>query len=178
MKSIRILLLFLSAFVAAVFLTLPHANAQVSGKAFEGFQGNSKDPIQIEADELEVLDAKNKAIFTGNVKVRQGTSLITTSTLTVHYAKGGGGGQGDIERLVMSGGLIVTSQENTVTANDGVYTVKTDIVVLTGNVVISQCGNVAKGKKLVANLKTNKAKLSGGRVGAMFSPGSKKGECK
>ncbi len=172
MKTFRTFFILLPALLISAFLFAAPASAQVSGKAFEGFQGNSKDPIQIEADELEVLDAQSKAIFSGNVKVRQGTSLITTSKLTVLYSKSGTGGQGDIEKLVMSGGLIVTSKENTVTAKDGVYTVKTEIVVLTGKVVISQGKNIAKGDKLIANLKTNTANLSGGRVGAIFTPGS------
>ena len=174
MKTFRTFFILLPALLISAVLIATPVIAQVSGKAFEGFQGNSKDPIQIEADELEVLDAEHKAVFKGNVKVRQGTSLITTSKLTVLYTNSGGGGQGDIEKLIMSGGLIVTSKENTVTAQDGVYTVKTEVVVLTGKVVISQGKNIAKGNKLVANLKTNKAHLSGGRVGAIFTPGSVK----
>ncbi|NKB54299.1 MAG: lipopolysaccharide transport periplasmic protein LptA [Rhizobiaceae bacterium] len=160
--------------LAACFATA--AQAQVSGQAFEGFRGNSKDPVQIEADQLEVLDAEAKAIFEGNVKVRQGTSLITTARLEVKYLKGSKGGQNDIEKLTMTGGLIATSKENTVTAEKGTYRVKTEDIVLTGNVVVSQGANVASGCKLVANLKTNQAKLEacagGGRVKSVFTPGT------
>lgn len=152
------------------------ALAQVSGQAFEGFRGNSKDPVQIEADQLEVIDEKAQAIFKGNVKVRQGSSLISTSRLTVTYAKGGNGGQNDIKQLDMTGGLIVTSNANTVTADQGTYHVETENIVLTGKVVVSQGPNVASGCKLVANLKTNQAKLEackgGGRVRSVFTPGS------
>ena len=151
--------------------------AQVSGKAFEGFRGNSSDPVQIEADELEVLDAQAKAVFKGNVKVRQGTSLITTKKLVVKYAKGSAGGQNDIDQLDMSGGLIATSKENTVTADVGTYFVKTEKIILSGKVVISQGANVASGCKLLANLKTNQATLQackgGGRVKSVFTPGKK-----
>ncbi len=174
MNILRLLSLAGMAIIAVTFLAPPPAHAQVSGKAFEGFQGNSKDPVQIEADKLEVLDTQSKAIFLGNVKVRQGSSLITTSKLTVHYQKGSDGGQGDMKKLVMSGGLVVTSKQNTVTADRGTYNVKTEIVVLTGKVVISQGKNIAKGDKLIANLKTNKATLSGGRVKSIFTPGSTK----
>lgn len=172
MKSIIIKLLF-----AALLAFAPQAAfAQVSGQAFAGFSGNSKDPVQIEADELEVLDAENRAVFVGNVKVRQGSSLITTSKLVVVYKKGGGGGQNDIDRLIMSGGLIATSKENTVTANKGTYFVATEKIILEGKVVISQGENVATGCKLNANLKTNQAALSackgGGRVSTVFRPGS------
>ncbi len=160
-------------------LMVSQAFAQASGKAFEGFSSNSKDPVQIEADELEVLDGQSKAVFRGNVKVRQGSSLITTSQLIVTYAKGGGGGQGDIEKLNLRGGLIVTSKDNTAEADKGTYNVKTEDVLLEGNVVVSQGGNIATGCKLTANLKTNKATLhscprTGGRVKSVFTPGSQK----
>ena len=147
----------LSALLMMMFVTA--AQAQVSGQAFEGFRGNSKDPVQIEADQLEVLDGEARAVFKGNVKVRQGSSLITTSRLDVRYLKGSAGGQNDIERLIMTGGLIATSKDNTVTAEKGTYEVQTENIVLTGKVVVSQGDSVATGCKLVANLRTKQARL-------------------
>ena len=135
------------------------AHSQVSGKAFEGFKQNSKDPIQIEADSLQVLDGKNKAIFKGRVKVRQGSSTITTNLLTVSYGRKAGGGQGDVERLDLSGNVTVTSGANRATADKGSYVVKTEDVLLVGNVLVSQGNNVARGCKLVANLKSSVAEL-------------------
>lgn len=166
------------ALTTLTFTTPHHARAQVSGQAFEGFRANSNDPVQIEADELEVIDAQAKAVFKGNVKVRQGSSVITTSRLVVEYKRGtaGANGQGDIDRLIMTGGLIVTSKENTVTADKGTYNVPTEKVVLEGNIVISQGENIASGCKLLADLKTNQATLaackSGGRVSTVFKPGA------
>lgn len=155
------------------------ALAQVSGAAFDGFRSNGKDPIQIEADSLEVLDEQNKAVFNGNVVVVQGKSTMTTSKLIVTYGAGGDGGQRDVQQLDMSGGLVATSEENTVTADAGTYVTATEQIVLTGKVVISQgSDNVAQGCKLVANLNNNKARLtacggsSGGRVSTIFTPGS------
>lgn len=160
-----------------VWLLPVAAFAQVSGAAFQGFNSSSKDPVQIEADELEVIDAEAKAIFKGNVKVRQGSSTITTSRLVVEYVKGAGGQQNDIDRLIMSGGLVATSQDNTVSASKGIYQVARERIELEGKVVISQGENVATGCKLNANLKTNQAVLSackgsGGRVSTVFRPGS------
>ncbi|MEP0940206.1 MAG: LptA/OstA family protein [Rhizobiaceae bacterium] len=167
---------FCTALFMMLFATVTYA--QVSGQAFEGFRGNGKDPVQIEADQLEVIDGEAKAIFKGNVKVRQGSSLITTSRLIVKYVQGGGGGQNDIDRLDMVGGLIATSKENTVTAEKGTFYVQTENIILTGDVVVSQGTNVATGCKLVANLKTNQARLEacqgGGRVKSIFTPGAKK----
>lgn len=168
---------YLIAMLTAIVFAAPAsvAMAQVSGKAFEGFRGNSKDPIQIDADQLEVEDGNAKAVFTGNVKVRQGKSLITTDKLIVHYTKNGAGGQEDIEKLELFGNMIATSEKNTASADEGVYFVKSEDIVLTGKVVVSQGPNIAKGCKLLANLKTNVAKIQscgGGRVSTVFQPGS------
>ncbi|MEM8749154.1 MAG: LptA/OstA family protein [Pseudomonadota bacterium] len=163
----------------AAMATLNAAQAQVSGEAFSGFRQNSSDPIQIEADELEVIDSQSKAIYRGNVKVRQGPSLITTSNLEVRYRRGGNGGQGDIDRLILTGGVVATSNNNKVSANSGTFFVRTEEIVLSGDVVISQGDNVAAGCELKANLKTNVANLSAcnsgstpGRVKTVFTPGS------
>lgn len=157
---------------------LPAAFAQVSGRAFEGFRGNNKDPIQIDADRLEVEDDKSRLTYIGNVEVRQGTSLIVTGKLVVEYDKNGNGGQNDIKRLLLSGGVVATSQDNTATSDSAAYNVRTEDIVMEGNVVVSQGPNVAKGCRLIANLKTNVAtikscgKSGGGRVKSVFTPGS------
>lgn len=165
----------------AIMVLSTHASfAQVSGRAFDGFGGNSKAPINIESDQLNVEDSKARATFQGNVLVRQGASVIKTKKLVVHYKRGSEGSQGDIERLVLSGGLVVTSGKNRASANDGTYNVQTEDIVLVGDVVVSQGKSVATGCKLVANLKTDVAKLSAckktngksGRVKSVFTPGS------
>jgi len=172
-KMIAIVILSLMAFATSVGLSY----AQVSGQAFQGFRGNSKAPIQIDADSLEVEDGNAKAVFKGNVRVRQGKSLITTDKLVVHYVKNSAGGQNDIEKLELFGNMVATSEKNTASADKGVYFVKTEDIILNGNVVVSQGPNIAKGCKLLANLKTNVAKIlacsgGGGRVSTVFSPGS------
>ena len=159
----------------AVAAPMTVAFSQVSGKAFEGFRGSSDEPIQIDADSLEVEDGNAKAVFTGNVKIRQGKSLITTDKLVVHYEKGSSGGQNDIEKLELFGNMVATSEENTASSDEGFYVVKSEDIVLAGNVVVSQGPNIAKGCKLLANLKTNIAKfvkVPGCRIGTVFSPGS------
>ena len=161
------------ALLALCFAVTP-ALSQVTGQAFEGFRQNSNDPIQIEADALQVQDGKNKATFKGRVKVRQGTSTITTDKLVVTYGRNNGGGQGDVERLDLTGNVVVTSGQNVATGDKGHYIVKTERAVLEGNVVVSQGESAATGCRLVANLQTNVAQLDscGRRVKTIFKPGS------
>src|ERR1700754_105261 len=67
-----------------------------------GLRLNGNEPIEIESDKLEVREAESKAIFTGNVSVTQGPTIMKSGTMTVYYAKDGGSaatGSSNIERL-------------------------------------------------------------------------------
>lgn len=166
-------------------LTSAAAQAPGSG-AFSGFQSNSDDPIQIEADRLEVQDEKAEAIFKGNVKVVQGTTVLTTKVLRVYYLRNGEqtspGQNSQIERLVVSGGVHIRTEDQVATADSGSFNMKTEMVELVGNVVLIQGENIAKGCKLIANLKTGVSQLesrdcpgskeSGGRIKILLTPSS------
>src|SRR6202035_252712 len=66
-----------------------HAGAQsaVTGvpNAMQGFSQNRDQPIQIESATLEMRDKKKEATFSGNVKVIQGDTTMTSKTLVVFY---------------------------------------------------------------------------------------------
>src|SRR4051794_26974754 len=59
--------------------------------ALQGFSQNRDQPIQIEAASLEMRDKKKEATFTGNVKVVQGDTTMTSKTLVVFYDSAGSG---------------------------------------------------------------------------------------
>src|SRR4249920_3765823 len=64
-----------------------HAQGAMSGvpNAMQGFSQNRDQPIQIEAATLEMRDKKKEATFSGNVKVVQGDTTMTSKTLVVFY---------------------------------------------------------------------------------------------
>ena len=51
----------------------------------QGFSQNRDQPIQIDAATLEMRDKKKEATFSGNVKVVQGDTTMTSKTLVVFY---------------------------------------------------------------------------------------------
>jgi lipopolysaccharide export system protein LptA len=63
------------------------AQSSVQGvpNAMQGFSQNRDQPIQIEAAALEMRDKKKEATFSGNVKVVQGDTTMTSKTLVVYY---------------------------------------------------------------------------------------------
>ena len=49
-----------------------------------GLSSDRQQPMMIEADRVELDDAKGVSIYRGRVKVAQGTLLLTGETMTVH----------------------------------------------------------------------------------------------
>src|ERR1700712_4487102 len=58
--------------------------------AMQGFSQNRDQPIQIEAASLEMRDKKKEATFSGNVKVVQGDTTMTSKTLVAFYDQNAG----------------------------------------------------------------------------------------
>ena len=90
--------------------------AQDSVSALKGH--DSKAPIDLSADRIEVQDRADRAIFAGNVVVRQGELTLRTARLTVAYASENGI---DINRLDASGGVTVTSPSETARGDFAIY---------------------------------------------------------
>jgi lipopolysaccharide export system protein LptA len=144
------------------------AHAQNFGGAFDGM-ANSSEPIQIEANSLEVEDGKGTAVFSGKVEVVQGSTILNTSRLFVEYARdssGRAGPGGNVNRIEASGGVAVRSRDQHATAQRAEVDMRTQIAKLTGDVAVSQGNNVIRGCVVTLNMKTNNidVKPCGGRV--------------
>lgn len=156
--------------VASLIMIEPAA-AQNLGGAFDGMR-NSDDPIQIQADRLEVADQKGTAVFSGNVEIVQGSTLMKTSKLLVYYAKdsqGNSGPGGNVQRIEATGGVAVRSKDQHASANKAVVNMVTQIATLNGNVAVSQGTNIIQGCLVTVNMKTNDINVEpcagkGGRV--------------
>ncbi|SDM18766.1 lipopolysaccharide export system protein LptA [Methylobacterium phyllostachyos] len=165
---------------------------------FGNIGGSGKDPIKIDADRLDVFDRENKAIFAGNVVAVQGDSTIRCSTMTVYYkrgkdspgkdAKGAVKDEGTeaaaprnpaengIQKVDCAGPVTVVQKDQVATGDHAVFDQDAKRIVLTGNVVLSQCQNVTRGQRLVYDMNTGRANMdpvAGGRVSALFVPGEK-----
>ena len=104
--SARISLLSCLAATAGVFALLMAAmgpqQAMAQAKArggnasspLGGLGGDSKEPIKIDADKLDVLDKENRAVFSGNVVAVQGETTVRCTVMTVFYEGRGGQGAG------------------------------------------------------------------------------------
>lgn len=154
-------------FVAALAALAAGPAAAQSGQGqFAGLQLSGDQPIQIESDKLEVHESDNIAIFSGNVAVTQGKTLLKAGKMTVYYAKGGEGsattGSANIERLVVDDKVYVKSQTQVATGDQGTFDMKSETLVLSGKeVVLTDGPNVLVGCKLTVQMKSGLAHVEG-----------------
>src|SRR4029077_19172164 len=73
--------------IGVMLIAVAHAQSTVQGvpNAMQGFSQNRDQPIKIEAASLEMRDKQKEATFTGNVKVVQGDTTMTSKILVVFY---------------------------------------------------------------------------------------------
>jgi len=170
---------FLAALaVAALALAPQPSRGQDFGAAFGGFDTGSEDPIQIEADRLEVRDPEKLAIYTGNVKVRQGGTPMDAPELKVFYQQGGpepGAPGSQVTRIEAGPNVLVSSDKQTASGNQAVLDMAQEVITISGNVILTQGENIVRGERLVVNLKTKQGRMEGGRVQTLITPGGSGG---
>lgn len=175
-----------TALAAGLSLTLAAAalaqGAAPSGGSsrMTGMKLSNDQPIQIESDKLEIKDPQSKAIFTGNVKVVQGTTTLQGGTMTVFYKSGGGSissGNADIDRIEVNDKVFLSSGTQQATADKGTFDMTRQTFVLEGKkVVLSEGKNVFVGCRLNVQMDSGEAQLEscGGRVQIQLDPQSRK----
>ena len=148
-------------FVIACGQAIAQSAVQGVPNAMQGFSQNRDQPIQIEAATLEMRDKKKEATFSGNVKVVQGDTTMTSKVLVVFYesaqapaaapagntkaaaktapapapiqsATPGPGGSSQIRRLEAKGNVVVTQKDQVVTGESAVFDTKTNLVTMVG----------------------------------------------
>ncbi len=161
---------------------------QTGGQTVGGFGRDARQPIDVNADQLDVHDAVKTARFSGNVVATQGDSTLKSPELTVTYEGKGAGAQlgtaakGDAEasrlsRLVAKNGAVITAAGDRRIGSDTVdFDAKADTALFTGNVVVNQGRNVLGGRRLFVDRKVGRSRLESpaeagqpaGRITATF----------
>jgi lipopolysaccharide export system protein LptA len=194
--------------LAVVAASNAHAQGAMSGvpNAMQGFTQNRDQPIQIEAASLEVRDKSKEATFSGNVKVVQGDTTMTSKTLVVFYeekaqqpsspppakkaaaksasgapmqsAQPGPGGSSSIKRLEARGNVVVTQKDQVVTGETAIFDTKANLITMQGGIVLTQCSNVLRGDRLKVDMTTGVSRVESdsGKVQGLFIQGQGQGQ--
>lgn len=142
-------------------LLLVLMTSTASAQALKGHDANA--PVDVDADRIEVQDRADRAIFSGNVKVRQGGLALDAARLTVAYTRAGGGPT--IQRLDASGGVSVRSASESATGNFAIYDLNRRLITMIGGVTLVQGANTVRGGRLVIDLDSGRSVIDGAAAG-------------
>jgi lipopolysaccharide export system protein LptA len=190
----------LCAFGAVAFFAAADAGAQSTTSTMPGLALSKDQPIQIESDKLEIHDQESQAVFTGNVKVVQGTTTMQAGKMTVFYKKKQPAdanakpaeenpvakaakeqnqslvsGDANIDHILVTDKVYLVSGTQTATAEDGSFDMANQLAILKGKkVVLTDGPNVFTGCQLTVHMATGEAQLDscGGRVQIQLDPKS------
>ena len=138
--------------------------------AIPGQTQTKKNKVNIESDQMELFESKNKAVFRGNVRARQNDVRLNSTNLIATFAKTKNGGTDVTWLETTGGGVKIITPSQTITGDRMKMNVKANTAVVRGKVTVTQGTSVVKGELLNLNLNTNEAKFSGGRVKFNFEP--------
>jgi lipopolysaccharide export system protein LptA len=161
-------------FATAVLLAAQQAAAQLAT--------NSYSPVDITADELEVVQGECVSIWKGSAEALQDTSRLRADVLRAFFvpkpkaaapATAGastGSACGDLLRMEAEGSVYYVTPDQRVRSNRAVYEANTDTITMTGDVVAVQGQNVLRGDRMVFNTKSGQGQMIGGGKGGKSRP--------
>lgn len=142
----------------------------------QALAGDRQQQIELEADRAELDKSKGVSIYTGNVRVAQGSLLLTGDRVTVYLT------EGKPDRLVAEGQPARFKQRPDGKPNDVVATARQlehmmnqDVLKLTGNAVVVQAGDRFSGDEMSYDMARDRvtahtAKGSKSRVKMIIQP--------
>lgn len=162
----RLLLSLLLALAVPPAFVQP-VSAQEATISFGPMTQDTSLPVEIKADTLSVNNADGSAVFTGNVLVGQGEMRLTAAEVRVEYAADSRA----IRRLHATGGVTIASAKDAAESREAVYEIGTGLVVMTGDVLLTQGNSALSGQKLTIRMKSGTGVMEGG-VSTTFLPGA------
>ena len=138
---------------------------------------HSDAPVDITADELEVVNGQCQAIWKGKAEALQDTTRLRADVLKIFNKSGvakpgaaAGSNCGDMERMEATGSVYYVTPGQKVRSDAAVYEAGSTTITMTGNVVAVQGSNVLTGDRMVFNTQTGSGQMQGAGKGAKTRP--------
>lgn len=111
-------------------------------------------------DSLEYWEKKSLAIARGNAIAVRGSNKLRADVLTARFEKGKDG-KSILRQVDAFNNIIITTPDEVIRSQRGVYDIKTGIVKLTGSVKVTRGEDQLNGARAVVNLNTGVSKIFG-----------------
>lgn len=150
-----------SAFVLGLMAASSHAAEKIST------------PVEVEANEMEIIDADKQAIFRGKVNAVRGSQNIKSDVMTVFYAdvkQPDGSSKSQASKLDATGNVIITTSKQVITGEWAKMDILANTLQVGGRVKLTEGKTTLQGEKLTVDLSTERTFMTGGRVKGSFVP--------
>ena len=142
--------------------------------ALASFATDPNAPVDVEADQLEVMDSAKVAIFRGTVRAAQGGFVVTSAELHAFYrgdasladtakpaAPGAKQGSAELTRIEAKKNVVVTSKDGQKAEGDWAnFDAQSETVTVGGDdVVLTQDQNVVHGTRLVIDMRSGESTI-------------------
>lgn len=136
---------------------------------------NSNQPVNFDADRIELQDRQNRVVLSGDVVIQQGDLRMTAQRTTIAYNDTG---TLTIQRIDATGGVVVTRGNESARGDAAVYDFNRRVIVLSGGVALRRGGDRLDGGRLVIDLNSGLSSVDGrgsragentGRVSGTFA---------
>jgi len=145
------------AVLALLLLPFPAEAQQVSALKSH----DTRSPLDISADHLELQQKQGRAIFSGKVKITQAALTMTSEAVTVFYDLEKGSDKPTMQRLDARGGVVITSDSEEVTGEWGIYDIEERLITLGGSVRMVRGDSLITGSRLELDLTSGIIKMDG-----------------
>ncbi len=157
--------LVIASLALSVFASL--AQAQGVQLPFAGLAKGESQTVEVAADGLEIDQASNSAVFSGNVVIGIGDLRLSADRVEVIYATGDDAAVGAIRALRASGNVVFASDGEAAESDTAIYEIEDGNVLMEGNVILTQGPNALSGERLRIDLNAGTAVMEG-RVQTIF----------
>jgi lipopolysaccharide export system protein LptA len=156
----------ISRVLSAAAVALAMVAIPVAGEA-QSPVNSSDAPISFGADSGEYVG--NTVTLRGRAELIQGQNRLRADRVS-------GLSQTGESRIEATGNVYFVTPEQTIRGDSAVYTTADDMIVVTGDVILTQGQNVLTGSRLTYNVRTQTARIEaggqGGRIRGVFYPQS------
>lgn len=154
----------------ALCVTLLLATAGAAGAQTNvnlgGITVDTSSAIEVTADSLSVDQESGKAVFDGNVVIGQSDLRLTAGRVEVIY----GADTSQIARLIASQGVTLVTAEEAAEARQADYDITSGLLVLTGEVLLTQGPSAISAAAMTINVTDGTAMMEG-RVRTVLQQG-------
>nr|WP_247742499.1 MULTISPECIES: LptA/OstA family protein [unclassified Ruegeria] len=132
-------------------------SAQQTQVAFGVQKADPSLPVEVTSESLNVNQEDGSAEFIGNVIVIQGEMRLTAERVLVIYNADRSG----IERMEATEDVVLVSPPDAAEGDWAEYTIDSGVIVMRGNVLLTQGPSTISGDQMNANLTTGTATMTG-----------------